>query len=916
MSRSTLDSFHVPPDAGDTVIRSCIVMLALLAAMAGPASAQPRGAAALTGAVDGIGVTGRVLMIGAHPDDEDTNLIAWLARGQHVETAYLSLTRGDGGQNLIGNELGEALGAIRTEELLAARRIDGARQFFTRAYDFGFSKTAEETFLHWQRDTVLGDVVRVVRDFRPQVIIAVFTGTPRDGHGHHQVSGILAREAYDLAADTVRFPVAGYGQPWEPLEFYRVRRGNAEGATVGMNAGEYDAMLGRSYAEVAGESRSQHKSQGFGALQPKGRVMTYVYREASRVNVPAETGAAPASERSIFDGMDMSLAAMAGVDISPAARAQFDSATAALARARTTLDPRDPSSAYPSLSDAGRHIDTACRVAAGPCDERMERRVIAGNGSGAGARFTSVPRNAELMTALGYFTMRHYGAVAQASGVAVEALVGRELTIAGREVPVDVRIYNRGTHPVRLRQVLIASDQGAATLPMSFADSVADPSLVRPGEVRRMRGIFRIDSLSRPWWLDGGRAGDMFVTPIADWTGRTHSDIGSYAWVVFEVDGEPQGVPPTGLASAALIGMVTEPVVYRYADPVRGEVHRPLAAVPAISVTLDRPLELLPANTDVKRTIQVQLRSADTVARAAVVRLRLPRGLAADSASRTVTLAGYDAQVTVSFDVHGRMAPGRDTIHVVAESEGESFDRGYQLVDYPHIRPQRLYHPAALALEVVDVRVPATLTVGYVPGVGDNVAPTLAELGIPVTIIDPSDLPAADLSRYTAVVVGPRAYDAYPEVMTSRAKLLDFARAGGTLVVQYQQYAVQSPGVVPYPMTVARPHDRVTIEDAPVKVLDAGSALLNTPNRIAPADFDGWVQERSLYMPRTFDERYAAPLEMHDPDEPERDGALLFAPLGEGMYVYTAISFFRQLPAGVPGAARMFVNLLAAGAAR
>lgn len=894
------------------MIRSCFLTIAMLMTIVGPASAQSRGAAALSGAVDGLAVTTRVLMIGAHPDDEDTNLIAWLARGRQVETAYLSLTRGDGGQNLIGNELGEGLGAIRTEELLAAREVDGARQYFTRAFDFGFSKTAEETFQHWQRDTVLGDVVRVVRAFRPQVIIAVFTGTPRDGHGHHQVSGILAREAYDLAADTTRFPVASYGQPWEPLEFYRARRGNAEGATVGMNAGEYDPVLGRSYAEVAGESRSQHKSQGFGALEPKGRLLTHVLREASRVEIPADAERRSLLERSIFDGIDTSLVAIAGPSATPAVRAQLDSMASALASARTALDLRDPATVYPALRDAGSHLAAACGVAPTLCDMRMERRETA-NGS---VRVAPAPENPTLMDAMGQLTERHYTAVAQAAGVAVEAQVGRELTVVGRDVPVDVRIYNRGTHPIRLRQVLLADGQGGATRPMAFADSTSDPSLVPPGEMRRMRAMYRLDAPSSPWWLEGGRSGDMFVTPIVDDFLRVRSDVGSYAWVVFEVDGEPQGAPPTGLASADLIGMVTEPVVYRYADPVRGEVRRPLAAVPAISVTLDRPLELLPANQDVERTVRVQLRSADTLARSATVKLQLPRGLTPDSSSRTVTLSGYDALATVDFTVRGRMAPGRDTIRVMVESNGESFDNGYQLVDYPHIRPQRLYHPAVLALEAVDVAVPGSLTVGYVPGVGDNVAPALAELGIPVTVINPTDLPAADLSRYTTVVVGPRAYDAYPEVMASRGKLLDFARNGGTLVVQYQQYAVQAPGVVPYPMTVARPHDRVTIEDAPVTVLDAASALLTGPNRIAPTDFDGWVQERSLYMPRTFDPRYAAPLEMHDPDEPEQRGALLSAPLGDGMYVYTAISFFRQLPAGVPGATRMFVNLLAARASR
>src|SRR5688500_2482270 len=239
-------------------------------------------------------------MIGAHPDDEDTNLITWLSRGRHVSTAYLSLTRGDGGQNVIGNELGEALGVLRTEELLAARRIDGARQYFTRAYDFGFSKDTIDTYKHWPKDSILGDVVRVVRAFRPHVIVAVFSGTTRDGHGQHQVSGLLAREAYDVAADTVRFPVPTFGRPWTTPKFYRAARGNAQAGTLGVDVGEYSPLLGRSYAEIAGQSLSQHKSQGFGVRQRKGPVMNYVRREATRVNEATPA----ASERSLFDGID------------------------------------------------------------------------------------------------------------------------------------------------------------------------------------------------------------------------------------------------------------------------------------------------------------------------------------------------------------------------------------------------------------------------------------------------------------------------------------------------------------------------------------------------------------------------------------------------------------------------------------
>ncbi|MBX7120418.1 MAG: PIG-L family deacetylase, partial [Gemmatimonadaceae bacterium] len=298
-----------------------LAALATLVLLAAPraASGQARGAAALDQLVRGITTTGRVLVIGAHPDDEDTQLLAWLARGHQVHVAYLSLTRGDGGQNLIGNELGEALGAIRTEELLAARRLDGAEQFFSRAYDFGFSKNAEETFTHWDREALTGDVVRVIRAWRPHVVIAVWSGTRADGHGHHEAAGLLARDGYEVAGDTMRFPVATHGQPWVPAKFYRGAWRGGMG-TLQFNVGAYDPVLGRSPAELAAASRSQHRSQGQGGLERRGTVMSRLTREASRVNEATPA----AQERSPFDGIDTTAQRFARVDaaapVPPAAR--------------------------------------------------------------------------------------------------------------------------------------------------------------------------------------------------------------------------------------------------------------------------------------------------------------------------------------------------------------------------------------------------------------------------------------------------------------------------------------------------------------------------------------------------------------------------------------------------------------------
>jgi LmbE family N-acetylglucosaminyl deacetylase len=863
------------------------VLLFLLAAVllgATGGSAQEHGAAALSQAVDGLSVTTRVLMIAAHPDDEDTQLIAWLARARHVEMAYLSLTRGDGGQNLIGNELGEALGAIRTEELLAARRVDGGRQFFTRAYDFGFSKSAEETYRHWPRDTLLGDVVRVVRAFRPHVIVSVFSGTPRDGHGHHQVAGLLAREAYDVAADTARWPRAEFGVPWTPLKFYRAQRANASGASVRMNAGEYDPVLGRSFAEIAGQSRSQHKSQGFGALERKGPVFTHVRREATRVAAPDDD----VQERSIFDGIDTTWARFDGVR-DPRARRLLDSIPAATRAAQAALDLRRPAGAVPALARLHAMLGAVCPEF--ETGRTSACAVVATERQGGGlVRSTTDP---DLERTLDVAVARTRAALQLAAGVELEAEAAREVTTPGAPLRVIVRFHNRGADTVHTSAPVV--DDGGGERP---AISVA--RYVPPGEMWTDTVTVAPTRITQPWWLAWPREGALFAEPVRFADDRQQRAAARVS-VIYQVSRAPD----------ALL-VASEPVVFRFADPVRGDVSRPLAVAPAVAVTLDRAIEMVPANTAVRRTLRVRLRSADPAERQATVRLQLPRGLAADSAERTVVLPG-DGTHVVAFTVTGRMAPGRDTVRVVVQSGGARFASGYELVDYPHIRPLRLYRPSELAVQAVDVRVPDGLTVGYVAGVGDNVAPTLEQLGIPVTPLTPADLATVDLRRFRTLVVGPRAYDAHPALTANNARLLEWVRDGGTMVVQYGQYEMMQPGMTPYPLQIRRPHNRVTEEDAPVRILAPQHPLLTTPNRITAADFDGWVQERALYMPLPFDPAYTPLLEMSDPGEEPNQGAILVAPYGRGTYVYTSLAFFRQLPAGVPGAARLFVNLLGAG---
>ena len=713
----------------------------------------------------------RVLVIAAHPDDEDTQLISWLQRGGNAQAAYLSLTRGDGGQNLIGNELGEALGVIRTEELLAARRIDGARQYFTRAYDFGFSKSAEETFKHWPRDSILGDVVRVVRAFKPQIIVTIFSGTPQDGHGQHQVSAILAKEAYESSGDTTRFPADKFGRAWTVSKWYRDAWFNRNQASLRINVGEYDPALGKSYAEIAGESRSQHKSQGFGTLQPKGVVWANLTREATRVN--ADTP--PNQEKSMFDGI-------------------------------TAPAPR-------------------------PGNRRSDPSVV------------------------------------------MEAIADRRYVALGDSALITATIYNRGRVPI----------------PNS-------PNPIQPDSSYTWKFWHVGRGVTEPWWLTTPRTGDLFSVPIST-ISEDEREREAWAQVMLPV------------AGSDIAGGMSAPIVFRYVDPVRGEVQRPLAVAPAISVTLENASELARAKKELDRFYNVTLRSAMMKPADVRVGIALPRGLAADSAFRMIRLDSASTR-TVTFRVRGKLDPGVHTVAATAVVNGKPYTRGYSPVDYEHITPQRMYRDAAVAVHAIDISIPERLRVAYIRGVGDNVEPALGQLGIPVTSVAPHSVPTVDLSKFTTVVVGPRAYQANRELIDNNTHLLNFARNGGTLVVQYGQYEMMRAGVMPYPITISRPHDRVSEEDTPVRMIDASSPALRAPNVITAADFNGWVQERSLYMPRTFDAHYHPILELNDPGEQSNKGGIIVTPYGRGLYVYTTLAFFRQLPAGVGGAARLFVNLL------
>jgi LmbE family N-acetylglucosaminyl deacetylase len=842
--------------------------------------AQGRGAAALGDAVEGLGVSVRVLMIGAHPDDEDTQLIAYLARGRHIETAYLSLTRGDGGQNLIGNELGPLLGMIRTEELLAARRIDGGRQYFTRAYDFGFSKTAAETFKHWPRDSILRDMISVIRAYRPQVIISVWSGTPRDGHGHHQVSGILSRIAFDEAADTVRFPRSatnGLGA-WQPLVFYRSARrfrgpsGPMDGA-VPFDIGGYDVLEGRTYAAIAAESRSQHRSQGQGNLAPLDPGIDHVRLEVALP--PADSG----DTATLFPGMDTSFARFRALPLPATARAAVDSLDVVRAEIAAHLSLVHPAGMVAPIAHYLALVQRA-QAGAARCETPALPVPVCSGAMG------------DYATTMNEQARRAKHALLLASGVELLATAPRDLIAIGDHAPVTITVLDHGRAPV----TFFGRNGNAA------------PRTVAPGAMTDE--TYELSPTGEPtqaWWLRYPLEHDMFrLRPPGDTTGTPVPQMLEGADRV-ESSGVTVGLEIDGTRFTDEIS----PIVHRYADPASGEVDKPIAFVPPVSLLLDRQIEYARANAPLDRVERVYVRADASSPRTVTVRLTLPRGLTADSASRTVTLnTGQDAEL--DFRVRGTLTPGAHTISATATSGGQTFTTGFVAVDYPHIRTRREYRRATLTVQAVNVDYAPGMRVAYIPGVGDNVEPMLEELGLSVSTVTPEQLAQADLSRYAAVVVGPRAFDASEVLRANNERLLAYARAGGTLVEQYGQYGMTRPGLLPYPITIARPADRVTEEDAAVTILDPSSPILNTPNRITQADFADWVQERSTYMPHTFDDHYHAILSMHDTGEPPNDAGILIAPLGKGTFEYVTLTFFRQLPAGNPGAARLFVNILSA----
>ncbi len=860
--------------------RLLVVWLAVLLAFPAPSAAQgvvdpQRGIVGVAQALRGLGSVKRVLVIGAHPDDEDTALLAWLVRGFGADAAYLSLNRGEGGQNLIGPELGVGLGLLRTGELMAARQLDGADQYFTRAYDFGYSKSAEETFSFWPRDSLLADVVAVVRRVRPQIIISIFSGTPRDGHGQHQVAGTVAREAYDAAGDPQRFPeqLAEGLRPWSPLKLYRSARFDRTAATLEVETGSLDPLYGRSYHQIAMASRSQHRSQDMGRIEELGPQRTALRLIDTRTAAVSEVG-----EVSIFDGIDTTLVGMADVigpgELRDGLAGTLEAYVVTLERARRGLGGVRTEGTVAYLSEAVGQL----------------RRAI-------GLAERAGPEAEELRATLREEFGRLGSALLAAAGLVVEAFADDDLVVPGQELEIDVQIWNGGEGQVEIRGITLhtpAGSEGAGPAAVPAATLVRQRFRVTiPDDVRP----------SRPYFL------------------RAPPAAGFYSWAAaWHERGTPLGGPTaTVQVEIAIAGQTVTrevEVVHRFADQARGEVRRPLLLVPAVGVQLEPGIVVWPLDREGVAKFTVSLRCEEPDGVSGRVRLEVAEGWSVAPAEADFGFDAPGSAATVEFELRipEGLEPGSYVVSAVAETDdGRRYREGYSIVDYPHIRRSLLFAEARARIEAFELRIDKDLRVGYVPGAGDAVADAIAAMGVAVEVLDDRAVAAGDLSAYDVIVLGIRTYETNPTLLANNGRFLDWARAGGTLIAQYQQYTYFNGDYAPYPLRARRPHDRVTDESAPVTLLDADHPALTRPNRIGPRDFEGWVQERGLYFPYEWDSRYQPLLESADPGEEPKLGGLLVAPLGDGVYVYTGLSLFRQLPAGVPGAYRLLANLLSLG---
>jgi hypothetical protein len=852
----------------------------------------------------------------AHPDDEDGGMLTLEARGRGVSTLLMTLNRGEGGQNKVGSNLSDVLGVLRTEELLASDEYYGVQERFSRVADFGFSKSAEETFAKWGgHDVALGDMVRVIRTFRPDVLVARFSGTERDGHGHHQASSILTKEAFRAAADPKRFPeqIAQGLQPWQAKKLYI---GNVCGFgamtcpdanwTVKLNTGEKSADLGVSYVQFAMQGLRHQLSQGAANwnVDPGDRFTFYKLVDSI---TPAKLDK-DGHEKDFFDGIDTTLpglAARLGMEESkvPQLRHELTDIAGKVADAGKDATGSDASAAAAPLIE----------VVAGL--ERVHAAVSKST--------LSVTAKSDLLMRLEEKREQAEMALNDALNVSLEAVVipqaeadardAKEIpkeadaitTVSpGQEFVVAVDFHNGSKDQLFIEGLKLEVPEGWGT-----TSDKTKRVAIQPGD--NVHVVFRLRvpknaAYTRPYW----HRDDPETESV------NHIDDEKYVTLPF---------PPPVLRArveysvasanrAAVKNGIGVTVVTRFVDEAGVERARPLAVVPAFSVALEPGTQVISTHNGSSSAVEVGVANNFSRKVTGVLRLELPAGWRSEPAQFGVEFARRGEKKDFQFKVFpAGLQEGRAKVRALMEADGEKFSEGYTLVTREDLGSFYYYQPAVQRVSIVDVRAPHDLKIGYIMGAGDDIPTVLNQVGMDVTLIPPEKLASEELTRYGTMVLGIRAYDTQKDVATNNKKLLDYVSAGGTLVVQYNTGVGDFNGghFTPYPAELSRA--RVSVEEAPVEILAPGDGVFHYPNEISARDFDGWVQERGLYFMDKWDEHFKPLLSCHDPGEDAQKGGLLRAQYGKGTYIYTGYAFFRQLPAGVPGAVRLYVNLLSAG---
>jgi LmbE family N-acetylglucosaminyl deacetylase len=788
---------------------------------------------------------GSVLYVAAHPDDENTRAITYLANDRLAATAYLSMTRGDGGQNLIGPEIGELLGLIRTQELLAARRIDGGQQFFTRAIDFGFSKNYQETLQIWNKEEILSDVVRVIRQFQPDVILTRFPPDERAGHGHHTSSAILAEEAFEISNNSEIFKdqVKTFGT-WQVSALY-TNTGRWWNQTINettpgiltMNVGGYNALLGQSYSELAADSRTQHKSQGFGSAGMRGDAQEFFeYRKGDR------------AQKEIFETINTTWTRVKGGE-----RIQL-----LVEKVIRDFVEENPSASVAALIEIRKQLMS------------LENSVW---------KVRKLKETEQL--------------IRDCMGLYIEVKANQYMASPGHAVSLSFEVLNRSGVSVSFEKI----KSEPLAIDSSFAIAIKNNTPLTFKVVKHIRTDV---NYSAPYWLKEPHATGMFTVEDKSLIGTPENDAAIMIHTTISVLGEKISTQV--------------PVIYKWTDPVKGELMRPFEVVPPVFVNFSQSVFVFRDQS--QQVVDILIKSASLKKINGLLKLQLPQGWISEPESISFELTKMNEEQTLSFLVKGGSEEFDGSIGAVAEIDGQSFSNSIRQIQYDHIPVQTLLPPAKARAFRINIKKEGSV-IGYIKGVGDEIPASLRNLGYEVWEMKNEEVTASNLKRVDAVVLGIRTLNTNERIRFMMPALLEYVKEGGTLVVQYNtsnDLEIEADKIAPYPLTLSR--ERVTQEDSEVRILKPEHPALNYPNKITAKDFEGWVQERGLYFPSKWNDSFEALLSMNDKGEPARDGSLLIAKYGAGHYVYTGLSFFRELPEGVPGAYKIFANLVSLSKAK